>query len=101
MQLIYLASLHRYVLRLRQRFCFLDDILLLTAEFIYFALMSGVVAIFEIIKTILCAFITLPGIICLFLRNRSEEHTSELQSRFDIVCRLLLEKKKDKIIKRK
>src|SRR5699024_3012730 len=25
---------------------------------------------------------------------RSEEHTSELQSRFDIVCRLLLEKKK-------
>src|SRR5438067_9841656 len=29
-----------------------------------------------------------------FLRRRSEEHTSELQSRFDLVCRLLLEKKK-------
>src|SRR5437868_9868445 len=27
------------------------------------------------------------------LRIRSEEHTSELQSRFDLVCRLLLEKK--------
>src|SRR5207249_8404906 len=27
------------------------------------------------------------------LRKRSEEHTSELQSRFDLVCRLLLEKK--------
>src|SRR5207249_10631968 len=27
------------------------------------------------------------------MRNRSEEHTSELQSRFDLVCRLLLEKK--------
>src|SRR5699024_12137570 len=27
-------------------------------------------------------------------RQRSEEHTSELQSRFDLVCRLLLEKKK-------
>src|SRR5438874_7429403 len=27
-------------------------------------------------------------------RNRSEEHTSELQSRRDLVCRLLLEKKK-------
>src|SRR5437868_15356574 len=27
---------------------------------------------------------------------RSEEHTSELQSRFDLVCRLLLEKKKTK-----
>src|SRR5438067_6377973 len=26
--------------------------------------------------------------------DRSEEHTSELQSRFDLVCRLLLEKKK-------
>src|SRR5699024_12863336 len=40
---------------------------------------------------------------CLFLlvhvevssrQQRSEEHTSELQSRFDLVCRLLLEKKK-------
>src|SRR5699024_12097143 len=28
-----------------------------------------------------------------FTKTRSEEHTSELQSRFDIVCRLLLEKK--------
>src|SRR2546428_9969482 len=28
-------------------------------------------------------------------RHRSEEHTSELQSRSDLVCRLLLEKKKD------
>src|SRR5207249_7620147 len=30
--------------------------------------------------------------------DRSEEHTSELQSRFDLVCRLLLEKKKKKNI---
>src|SRR5699024_11570214 len=30
----------------------------------------------------------------ILFENRSEEHTSELQSRFDIVCRLLLEKKK-------
>src|SRR5690349_24197537 len=29
--------------------------------------------------------------------GRSEEHTSELQSRRDLVCRLLLEKKKQKI----
>src|SRR5699024_10008448 len=28
--------------------------------------------------------------------TRSEEHTSELQSRFDLVCRLLLEKKNDR-----
>src|SRR2546428_9557998 len=29
-------------------------------------------------------------------KRRSEEHTSELQSRSDLVCRLLLEKKKKK-----
>src|SRR5699024_11983645 len=28
------------------------------------------------------------------IASRSEEHTSELQSRFDLVCRLLLEKRK-------
>src|SRR5689334_23623134 len=31
-------------------------------------------------------------------RGRSEEHTSELQSQFHLVCRLLLEKKKKKRI---
>src|SRR5207247_9719139 len=30
------------------------------------------------------------------IQARSEEHTSELQSRVDLVCRLLLEKKKHK-----
>src|SRR5437868_11943702 len=33
----------------------------------------------------------------LAIHVRSEEHTSELQSRFDLVCRLLLEKKKKNI----
>src|SRR5699024_11831944 len=33
------------------------------------------------------------------LRTRSEEHTSELQSRFDLVCRLLLEKKKQEMLR--
>src|SRR2546421_9667539 len=33
----------------------------------------------------------------IFTETRSEEHTSELQSRSDLVCRLLLEKKKIKI----
>src|SRR2546421_9597199 len=32
-----------------------------------------------------------------FALARSEEHTSELQSRSDLVCRLLLEKKKKKV----
>src|SRR5699024_12553528 len=30
--------------------------------------------------------------------GRSEEHTSELQSRFDLVCRLLLEKKNTSVV---
>src|SRR5438874_13841436 len=33
-----------------------------------------------------------------FTGNRSEEHTSELQSRRDLVCRLLLEKKKNNTV---
>src|SRR5699024_3944882 len=33
------------------------------------------------------------GEACVTYVGRSEEHTSELQSRFDLVCRLLLEKK--------
>src|SRR5690554_7572679 len=33
-------------------------------------------------------------------RSRSEEHTSELQSRPHLVCRLLLEKKKKKILEK-
>src|SRR5260221_5434363 len=37
----------------------------------------------------------LPGYGPYNLANRSEEHTSELQSHSDLVCRLLLEKKKN------
>src|SRR5690554_7382260 len=51
------------------------------------------------LPTLVCAFIP-PGIdITLQSENgfiRSEEHTSELQSRPHLVCRLLLEKKKNK-----
>src|SRR5207248_11583945 len=36
----------------------------------------------------------------LLLSRRSEEHTSELQSPYDLVCRLLLEKKKNNVIYR-
>src|SRR2546421_7128357 len=38
------------------------------------------------------AFVPLP--FSAAISGRSEEHTSELQSRSDLVCRLLLEKKK-------
>src|SRR2546428_8395364 len=36
-----------------------------------------------------------PGPRAGFAQRRSEEHTSELQSRSDLVCRLLLEKKNE------
>src|SRR5437879_7434453 len=40
---------------------------------------------------------TIPGMVMALARlNRSEEHTSELQSPMYLVCRLLLEKKKQK-----
>src|SRR5438105_7795805 len=45
----------------------------------------------------LVAFADEPGAAELAARGRSEEHTSELQSRVDLVCRLLLEKKKKQI----
>src|SRR5207249_7414759 len=47
-----------------------------------------------------CAKFSVPAFPCFAPKPcgydfpRSEEHTSELQSRFDLVCRLLLEKKK-------
>src|SRR5690349_23170890 len=41
-----------------------------------------------------CGIASLSSVRVLPLALRSEEHTSELQSRRDLVCRLLLEKKK-------
>src|SRR2546429_3903824 len=40
--------------------------------------------------------VTLPVIVVQVVLMKSEEHTSELQSRLHLVCRLLLEKKKKK-----
>src|SRR5689334_24658286 len=39
-----------------------------------------------------------PPTCCRSAPTRSEEHTSELQSQFHLVCRLLLEKKKNKMM---
>src|SRR5699024_11920781 len=44
--------------------------------------------------TRLCEYHPTHFLIHEWCQPRSEEHTSELQSRFDLVCRLLLEKKK-------
>src|SRR5690625_6469769 len=49
--------------------------------------LDAVIALGAVTKTCQCRF---------FKEKRSEEHTSELQSRGHLVCRLLLEKKKEK-----
>src|SRR5437868_9583718 len=48
------------------------------------------------VSSFLCGIAPNLGSLIFFrILQRSEEHTSELQSRFDLVCRLLLEKKKE------
>src|SRR5699024_12446750 len=44
----------------------------------------------NIAHLIMCARPLHPFLACRYRTVRSEEHTSELQSRFDLVCRLLL-----------
>src|SRR6266704_6472174 len=58
----------------------------LLGNFFRFLFQEGLVAV----------IVSLRGFFALLFQDRvrSEEHTSELQSRFDLVCRLLLEKKK-------
>src|SRR3970282_2822510 len=49
--------------------------------------------LFRSLDSFECGFPYL-GLFFPFVEQRSEEHTSELQSHHDLVCRLLLEKKK-------
>src|SRR5699024_12349899 len=59
-----------------------------------FAVNLGISGISSFKENILGTTETSPQ--CIIFFARSEEHTSELQSRFDLVCRLLLEKKNRK-----
>src|SRR5438034_6978436 len=45
-------------------------------------------------------YVLFGGSVFAILAGRSEEHTSELQSHSDLVCRLLLEKKKTNTLRR-
>src|SRR3989442_10820050 len=60
----------------------------------------GIPSQFELVIAgqIECLHVDTPNILTCDHRVRSEEHTSELQSRPHLVCRLLLEKKKKKKI---
>src|SRR5207249_5164752 len=65
------------------------------APMIFGTLASSLVALLLAVPLALGVAIYLTEFAPKWLRQpvRSEEHTSELQSRFDLVCRLLLEKK--------
>src|SRR5690606_41502772 len=52
------------------------------------------VALERLDRGLLTRFVTVEGEDDLAVEGRSEEHTSELQSRENLVCRLLLEKNK-------
>src|SRR5260221_7138100 len=49
---------------------------------------------FSFLASLFLCLLAASGLDRLFRQKRSEEHTSELQSHSDLVCRLLLEKKK-------
>src|SRR2546430_13667445 len=59
------------------------------------------VGAFESSKSAMNTFAPELNALIIIFRSRSEEHTSELQSQSNLVCRLLLEKKKKKINNRK
>src|SRR5699024_2422960 len=59
-----------------------------------FQLIGAVFSIFALKSTQIALMVNLTSVFSSAFR--SEEHTSELQSRFDLVCRLLLEKKNKK-----
>src|SRR5690606_41711503 len=62
---------------------------------------NSVMQVYNLVQIVLCGYMTWGFLVSSFaltnpfgLNARSEEHTSELQSRENLVCRLLLEKKK-------
>src|SRR5699024_12558104 len=62
-------------------------------KFLLYSLLGGLVMLVALIGLYVAGPGGEDGFLLENLTGRSEEHTSELQSRFDLVCRLLLEKK--------
>src|SRR5206468_10989764 len=82
-----------YTLSLTTLFRSLSMTLSLAAVFVPVLFLGGMLGrlLHEFAVTIAAAVLEIRGAAA---PTRSEEHTSELQSRSDLVCRLLLEKKK-------
>src|SRR2546430_10477754 len=63
--------------------------------FPYTTLFRSGVELFDKFRFVFAGVLALEETVETFLAERSEEHTSELQSQSNLVCRLLLEKKKN------
>src|SRR2546422_5402982 len=66
-----------------------------------YALLIVVLPFAVLVWSSLQKFYSVPSMEALQRLTRSEEHTSELQSRLHLVCRLLLEKKKKNTVYRR
>src|SRR5438034_4069907 len=71
-----------------------SDIISSEVKPLWVSVSISVVSDSVLVTVIKCSSEWICGFIICVLLPRSEEHTSELQSHSDIVCRLLLEKKK-------
>src|SRR2546422_5326087 len=82
-------KLHRAVLLRKLPVSVWKDIISRQLRALHVDTIRGKILVFGLLATLVPTLAT----------TRSEEHTSELQSRLHLVCRLLLEKKKKKINK--
>src|SRR5207249_11449656 len=91
----YLSQLREYSLDPQTLFFILSPRVLTSTLFPYTTLFRSEIKIeIENFKKDAVNLVVVEHIPGYWKLARSEEHTSELQSRFDLVCRLLLEKKK-------
>src|SRR5690625_5648544 len=80
----------------------LADFSIINYDSVFWSLLTGFLTLYFLLRASRRATPGVPGrfqVAVEMLVERSEEHTSELQSRGHLVCRLLLEKKKKKIRK--
>src|SRR5699024_11985162 len=84
--------------KLRQKLNHMTKAILLEKGWLFYIVgfLLGRAVILSVVSPFAVAFLATMWLIHRN-KSRSEEHTSELQSRFDLVCRLLLEKKKWRI----
>src|SRR5699024_12621638 len=87
-----ISSLFPYTTLFRSYFFFTRSNSCLITDSSFFSLFKIAISSFDFLCNSSCSFSN--DKISVLEKERSEEHTSELQSRFDLVCRLLLEKKK-------